>query len=180
MNLLETANKWKDLGVVTLIGKYVKELNRIKIIDEPREIRNTDTDESILKDGYDVLILEISDSPIFCIDVDNVNESIKKFHELLESNNTSIDHFIYEKTRNGGYHIYFRSSERYKNIMGKSYCGIGIDILMVGRIFTSPSSFNGKKYTFGKIKLEGLNSINDIGEIPEWLDELLCNPDYPI
>jgi hypothetical protein len=177
MNLLGTANKWRDLGISTSIGKYSKEISQVKIIKDIRSIENIDTEEILFNNGYNVLILEISKSNIFCIDIDNVDDSIKNFHNILDLNQSVLDDFFHEKTRNGGYHLYFRSKEKHRNIIGNFYSGIRIDILLTGRVFTSPSSFNWKSYSFGKIKPDDLKSINDIMEMPEWLDYILCNPD---
>jgi hypothetical protein len=98
----------------------------------------------------------------------------------MESNNCSIDDFVYEKTRNGGYHIYFYEEEKMPNILGRSYTGIHIDVLFRGFVFTAPSSFNGKQYTMGNRSVTELKTIEEMGSVPEWLDNLLTEPDPKI
>jgi hypothetical protein len=170
---LAYANKWKSLGVPVFLGKYKREMGKIKIVTEKIPLDTVNGKES----EYDVSCLRIGDSPIVCIDVDNFKSSIRLFDSLMKANNCSIDDFVHERTRNGGYHLYFYESDKIKNILGKTYKGIHIDILFKGFVFTFPSSFNGKQYIPGNRSVASIKTIEEMGSVPEWLDDLMCDPD---
>ena len=170
---LTYAHKWESLGVPVFLGKYKREMGKIKIVTEKVSMDLASGKES----EYDVSCLRIDSSPIVCIDVDNVKSSVSLFNSLMESNNCSIDDFVHERTRNGGYHIYFSEEEKIPNILGRIYKGIHIDILFRGFIFTFPSSFNGKQYIPGKRSVASIKTIEEMGSVPEWLDDLICEPD---
>lgn len=172
MNLLY-AHKWKSLGVPIFLGKYRSETGKTKIIKGKVPLDLIEDPKS----EYDVTCLRIDNSPIVCIDVDNVGSSLLLFNSLMKSNNCSIDDFVYEKTRNGGYHIYFHEEGKIPNIIGRSYTGIHIDVLFRGFVFTAPSSFNGKQYIMGNRSVTELKTIEEMGPVPEWLDNLLTEPD---
>jgi hypothetical protein len=163
---------WRILGVPVYKGKWMAEQAQKKITGSAKLL---ESGETIGK--TDLIYLNIDTVPIFCVDVDNIGDSIKRFHELLESNNDTLDNYVHEKTRHGGYHLFFHSEEKIKNIMHKDYQGIHIDVIFEGRLFTYPSSFVNLSYELGTKNIGEINSLADLGEIPEWLDDLLCQPD---
>jgi hypothetical protein len=61
--------------------------------------------------------------------------------------------------------------------MHKDYQGIHIDVIFEGRIFTYPSSFVNLSYELGTKNIGDISSLEELGEIPDWLDDLLCQPD---
>ena len=65
---LSYANKWESLGVSVFLGKYKREMGKIKIVAEKVSIDLARGNES----EYDVSCLRIDSSPVVCIDVDNV------------------------------------------------------------------------------------------------------------
>ena len=163
---------WRILGVQVYKGKWVAEQAQKKITGSAKML---EPGEPIGK--TDLIYLNIDTVPIFCVDVDNIGDSIKRFHELLEYNNDTLDNYVHEKTRHGGYHIFFYSEEKIKNIMHKDYQGIHIDVIFEGRIFTYPSSFADLSYELGTNNIGDINSLKELGKIPDWLDDLLCQPD---
>ncbi len=168
--------KWETLGVPVFLGKYKREMGKIKIVGEKTPIDLIDGNQS----EYDVSCLRIDKSPVVCIDVDNIKSSIALFNSLMESNNCSIEDFVHEKTRNGGYHLYFNEEGKIPNVIGRSYKGIHIDIIFRGFVFTFPSSFNGKQYIPGNRSVAELKTIEEMGPVPEWLDDLIAEPDPKI
>jgi hypothetical protein len=163
---------WRILGVPVYKGKWVAEKDQKKITGSANLLNQGDT---ISK--KDLIYLKLDDAPIFSIDIDNVGDSVEKFHRILELNNDKLDNYVYEKTRHGGYHLFFYTKEKIKNIMHKDYQGIHIDVIFNGRLFTYPSGFNGLEYELGTRNISDINSLEELGEIPGWLDDLLCQPD---
>ena len=170
MTLLETARIWKSLGVETFFYKFYGEHRQMKVYLSKKSLEEMEKDPD---PALDILAIRITESPLFCLDIDNLGDSISNFHALLEKNGSSIEDFIYEKTRNGGYHIYFYTEEICGNIMHHDFSGVHIDVIFRGNVFTSPTHFGGKGYNWGTRSLSSLNSLKDLGEIPVWLDDFL-------
>jgi hypothetical protein len=163
---------WRILGVPVYKSKLVAENAQKKITGFSKLLEQED-----IASKQDLIYLKIDDVPIFCVDIDNIDNSIKNFHRLLEVNGDTLDNYVHEKTRHGGYHIFFYSEEKIKNIMHKDYQGIHIDVIFEGRIFTYPSSFANLSYELGTKNIGGISSLEELREIPGWLDDLLCQPD---
>jgi len=163
---------WRILGVPVYKGKWRAEQAQKKITGSAKLL---ESGEPIVK--TDLIYLNIDTVPFFCIDVDNIGDSIKNFHRLLEVNGDTLDNYVHEKTRHGGYHIFFYSEEKIKNLMHKDYKGIHIDVIFDGRLFTYPSSFVKLSYELGTKNIGDISSLAELGEIPGWLDDLLCHPD---
>jgi hypothetical protein len=163
---------WRILGVPVYKSKWVAESKQKKITGSAQLLSQGD---SIHRN--DLIYLKLENVPVFCIDVDNLGDSIQKFHDLLKLNNDSLDNYVHERTRNGGYHLFFYSEEKIKNIMHKDYRGIHIDVIFSDRVFTYPSSFIDLSYELGTRNISDVDSLEELGPIPDWLDDLLCQPD---
>ena len=93
---------------------------------------------------------------------------------------TEKDHLLIQSCRPKDIELVFflcSLEEKIPNILGRIYKGIHIDILFRGFIFTFPSSFNGKQYIPGKKSVASIKTIEEMGSVPEWLDDLICEPD---
>jgi hypothetical protein len=173
MTRWETAKKWESLGVEIYFYTFRGEYKQLKTYSDRHTLSDFHDAESLEGSSCNIMALRLSDVPMFCLDIDNKEGSIKKFHEVLEKNGATIEDFWHEKTRNGGYHIYFYFEEKPGNLMKANFGGVQADVIFQGNVFTSPSLFGGKSYTWGSKALSQLNSLKDLGPIPEWLDDYL-------
>lgn len=159
---LSIPNHWKKLGVPIRFGNPLLERNQFKLVKSSES-----------SSGAKVFFIDITNSPLFVIDVDNVNQTVEKFNSLARSNG-GMDDLVWETSRNGGYHLFFHSREKHNNILHKSFNGLYIDVIFKGRIFTSPSSWDGKSYLPGERSILCLSSLDELPVLPEWIDDLLC------
>jgi len=173
---LTLARKWNSLGI-PVIGMYLHQINSgLKFASKVEDI-----DDDVLEGedpDYNCLALFISESNLICLDIANTKNSISLFHKFLKSNGLQISDFFYETTMNGGLHIYFQNEEFKKNTYRNNYNGISFDILCQGRIFTSPTSYGEQKYKFGSKNPLQLESIQEIGKIPECIKSLISEAHY--
>ncbi len=159
---LSIPNHWKKLGVPIGFGSPLLENNQFKLVKS-----------SVSSADAKVFFIDITKSPLFVIDVDNVNQTVERF-DLLARSNGGLDNLVWETSRNGGYHLFFHSEEKRNNILHKNFGGIYIDVIFKGRIFTSPSEWGGKRYLPGGKSIFSCSSITDLPALPEWIDNLLC------
>jgi hypothetical protein len=169
---LTLARKWNSLGI-PVMGMYLHQIDETLKFASKAE----DLDAELLEEGkekeYNCLALFISDTPMMCLDVDNVGESITLFHQLLKKNKADISDYFYETTVNGGLHLYFLNEGIRKNVFRNINEGICFDVLSQGRVFTSPTTVGDKKYRFGEKSPLQLNSIAQIGKMPDFLKDLI-------
>lgn len=73
-----------------------------------------------------------------------------------------------------GIHVYFRRKEipRIKSFKGLSDGDIRFDILNSGKAFTAPSKFKKWGYQWGKNTPFTISSLEEIPEVPEWLNDV--------
>ncbi len=86
-----------------------------------------------------------------------------------------MDSLFYEESLNRGIHIYFRALPGgIKKNHGALRSGdILFDILNTGRAFTAPSYLDERKYRWaGPINPFTINSIDEIEEVPVWIDTI--------
>jgi hypothetical protein len=159
---LSIPNHWEKLGIQIGFGNPILEGNQFKLVISSQNNKEAK-----------VFFLDITHSPVFVVDVDNIKDTVKKF-EYLSKSNGGLDNLVWERTRNGGYHLFFFSEEKHHNILHKSFNGLYIDVIFKGRIFTSPSEWGGKKYQHGGKSIFSCSSITDLPALPEWIDNLLC------
>jgi P4 family phage/plasmid primase-like protien len=91
------------------------------------------------------------------IDVDNKNDTIKKFDQIIDDNNIDTETLTL-KTMNDGYHYYYRPTKKQKKEFAKlQLCsldgymyGLHVDIKYNNQVFFGPSiiDYNDKKYTY--------------------------------
>ena len=169
---LSLAKKWNSLGV-PVIGMYLHQISsNLKFASKVEDLLGVDFDESEEKD-YNCLAIFISESNIFCLDINNIGDSIKSFHKYLELNNSKISDFLYEETMNGGLHVFFHNEGFKKNSYHNDSHGIMFDLLCQGRVFTSPTSYGEQKYTFGNKSPMDLKSVDQIGKMPKFIKALV-------
>lgn len=154
------SKRWTELGVPNSLLEIKKELG-IRKLGKTTETPN-------------FLSLKISDTPLVCLDIDAPESSIQSFMKILDQNGISINDLFYEKTRNNGYHFFFRGDKSGYNSFENVHLGVHYDFLTRGRVFTTPSSFKGRSYTFGEKTPFNINSLEEIPETPEWIKEFLC------
>ena len=124
---------------------------------------------SKIKSNPNFIYINITETNLFCLDIEGTTGSVEEFQFYLDSKGILLSDLFYEKTRNGGYHIYFRDHNKLrKNKFGQVKGRIIYDSLSTGRIFTTPSEFKNKKYTFGNKTPFDIESINEIPIIPNW------------
>lgn len=119
--------------------------------------------------GHNVGILCGNHSNVIIIDVDNRNNGINNWNEILDENFIlNIDTPIVQ-TPSGGIHYYFKWDKEldlYKSKLSKNNKKYdGIDILKTGKQVVFPGSqINGKKYVWVQSPLN-----TTIKKLPEWL-----------
>ena len=169
---LTLARKWNSLGI-PVMGMYLHQIDEnLKFASKAEDWDNNGLSEGQEKE-YNCLALFISDSPIMCLDIDNVGESIEKFNKFMKDNNLDLSNYLYETTVNGGLHIYFLNEGIKKNSFKNRVNGIHFDVLAQGRVFTSPTTIGEKKYMFGEKSPLQLNSLGQIGKMPNAIRELI-------
>ena len=112
--------------------------------------------------NYGVLTGKINN--IIIVDIDNKDDGLTKWEELIETHNEPLTYTI--KTGSGGYHYYFNYNDIIKNIIKLKIDGIsyGIDILTDGKFAVGAGSIHpktNKKYT--------ITNHAAISNMPEWL-----------
>lgn len=160
---LTIPNHWNKLGVPVFFGNPILESNQfkaIKTIQDPAEGQ--------------IVYLDITKVPVLVIDVDDIKGTASKF-EAYSRMHGGLEHLVWERTRNNGYHLFFYAEEKGPNILHKTFKGLHIDVLFKGRVFTSPSSWQGKDYVPGGKSILSIERLEELPVLPDWIDEILCN-----
>lgn len=166
--------RWQELGASIGLANFRSQRGKIKIIGESRRIEKNDPPDPSW-DEYNFLYIDLAKSGLCCFDIENIGNSVKVFKDRLSSAGKSLDSFFYERSMNGGVHIYFRS----EGISGKKNYGslrsgeIVFDALNKGRAFTSPSYFGDKRYEWGPINPFTIKSLDEIGKVPDWMNDII-------
>ncbi len=174
---LTLARKWNSLGV-PVIGMYLRQISEdLKFATKAEDLSEKELEGTDEKD-YNCLALFISKTNLICLDINNEDDSIPLFHEYLALNGSDISDFYYEKTMNGGLHLYFINQGFRKNLYKNDKDGIKFDLLCQGRVFTSPTSYGESSYSFGEKSPMQLNSVEQIGKMPEFLVRMVENSNH--
>lgn len=167
--LLESSEKWRRLGIETILIKVEAEHRSKKLYRQGIRLYEGIEIENI-PDDFNFLAIDLNDCEIFCLDIEGTPGSVENFYSLLEKRGIDHSGFVYENTMNKGLHIYFRKNGmRIKNEHFKRMEGIDFDVLTRRRAFTSPSSFNKKEYKWINDSFGRISSINDFPKFPESL-----------
>ena len=170
--IIEQAKKWKDIGIDSFSIKVECESGSKKLYRKSLKITEEMlTSPEILPEDFNFLGIFLKNSGIFCLDIEPINNSVNNFYSLLSERGIDPNSFLMEKSLNGGLHVYFRTDDlRIENKHFKFLHGINFDVLSNFRAFTSPSSFNGKKYEWIG---SHFNQAPDQIQIPKFPAELL-------
>jgi hypothetical protein len=173
---LALARKWRSLGI-PVMGMQLRQIDEdLKFAAKVEDLEEEELEISRSED-YNCLALFISDTPLMCLDVDNEGDSIPNFLDFLKANGSDISDFLYETTVNGSYHIYFLKDDEKSTIFKSHSDGINFDVLVNGRVFTSPTFIGTKKYRFGKRTPLQLRSLDEIGKMPDFIKSLVSKGD---
>ena len=175
-SILDAARKWRSIGVESMALKVEAEHRSKKLFK--KTIRLTDQildSHEDLNDEYNFLGIILQGSGLICLDVEaNTPESVPSFYKLLKDKEIDPESLLMEKSLNGGIHVYFRLGDlEIKTEHFKGISGINFDILTSLRAFTSPSSFNHKRYEWIGSGMSKINYKEDIQVFPESLYFLL-------
>lgn len=121
--------------------------------------------------------LRISGTGLACLDIDNLEGSVKNFEGIIYDQGINLSDYFVEKTLNGGYHIFFRIPKELKkrNLYGCKKLGVRFDLLYSGRVFTTPSSYESREYRFLNIDPFSIISIDQIQDYTDPLIQLFIN-----
>jgi len=171
---------WKRIGIDTCVCKVesvlgIKKLYKStkKITDEIRESsKNLSTD-------FNFLGVVLTNSSIMCLDIEGNIGSVESFINILTENGLDLKDFFYERTMNGGLHLYFRiiQEEKTKNQYKKNYRGVYFDVLFNGISFTYPSKYLDKSYSKLNKDILFIKSIDEIPYYPEEIKFLIEKSD---
>lgn len=169
---LTLARKWNSLGV-PVIGMYLHQISEdLKFATKAEDLSDKELEGADEKD-YNCLALFISKTNLICLDINNEDDSIELFHKHLRFYGADISDFYYEKTMNGGLHLYFINQGFKKNLYNNDYNGVKFDLLCQGRVFTSPTSYGDGSYSFGEKTPMQLTSVEQIGVMPVFLSRMV-------
>jgi hypothetical protein len=175
--MIKWGNRWYELGVTVCFGHVATEMGLLK----PNKVLFNSSDGN-LEEAYNIdtrldinfMAIRLSNTPIVCLDVEGKDGSDVNFIKFLEGHGVSLEDLFYEKTRNNGFHVYFRSNNKKFNSFKNFNKGVHFDVLCNGKVFTTPSCFRNKSYNFGCNNPFTINTIEDIPILPSWFDELSC------
>ena len=169
---LNLARKWNSLGVPVTGMRMNGSMGNLKLVEKIEDI-----DRNVLRSkrarDYNCLAIHITGSNMVCLDIDNIGDSIERFNEYLVSNGLDLSDFLYEKTMNGGLHLYFINEGVSRNRYAMRFQGIRFDLLSHGRVFTSPTQMGERCYQFGKKSPMELKSLSQIGKAPAAINALI-------
>jgi hypothetical protein len=171
--MIEHIQRWQELGVHIGLGKCEQQKGKIKFVRNSLRIKPGDLPDPVW-DDYNFLFIELAQSGLSCLDIEGTKNSVETFTSRLDQLGIHLSSLFYEKSLNNGLHIYFRSlSGGGKKNYGALRSGdILFDILNRGRAFTSPSHLGNKKYEWGEINPFTIQSLNDIQEVPDWINDV--------
>ena len=171
--LINYIQRWQELGVHIGLLKCDKQKGKIKFVNDTLRINPGDRLDDSWND-YNFLFIELAQSGICCLDIEGTKNSVETFTSRLDILGIPLNSLFYERSLNKGLHIYFRALEGVgKKNHGSLRSGdILFDILNVGRAFTSPSYLGNKKYQWGEINPFTIQSLDDIQEVPLWINDL--------
>jgi hypothetical protein len=173
IGILNYAKEWKRIGIEAKACKIDKLFGVKKLYKGSIKITDDCTEE--LLEECNFLGIELTNSPIICLDVEGDAGSVDEFMKILDVNYINIQDLLYETTLNNGLHLYFRldRSLKKRNQYKKIHNNLHFDVLYTGKSFTAPSRFNDKKYSELNKSIYNIKSIYDIPEFPESLNFLL-------
>lgn len=171
--ILNYIQRWQELGANIGAGKCDEQEGKIKFLKKSIRIVPSDP---LLPEWYEYnfLFIELGQSGLSCLDIEGTKNSVETFTSRLERLGISLESLFYEKSLNGGIHIYFRSlpGAGKKNYGPLKSGDILFDVLNKGRAFTSPSKLGEKEYKWGKINPFTIQSLQEIQEVPLWINDV--------
>ena len=170
--IIDFVLRWQMLGVKTYLTNCTGKIGNIK---HTKGLLEVDIEDPInpLWSTYNFIGIDLGDSGISCLDIEGTKNSVEEFKRRLESNKIDLDSLFWEKSMRG-IHVYFRRKDRahIKSFKGLSDGDIRFDILNSGKAFTTPSKFEKWEYKWGKNTPFTISSIEEIPEVPEWLNDV--------
>ena len=146
--LLEGGIFWYDKGAKVEFINVEKTFRTKKLYKESFPIDNRADLSDILELDYNFVSIVPDSLNLICLDVENMQGSIKKFNKILDDSSIDINDYYHEISMNGGYHIFFKNpGDIHKNTHRNVTEDILYDILVDGRCFMSPSKIGNKRYT---------------------------------
>ena len=175
--ILEHAKRWRSIGIDTVSIKVEGEHRSKKLYRKTLKISDEILNSpDMLSEDFNFLGISLRNSGIFCLDIEAINSSVDNFYSLLAEREIDPNSFLMETSLNGGLHAYFRTDDLIiENKHFKFLHGIHFDILTRFRVFTSPSTFSGKKYEWIGTHFDRISSLNQIPKFPEELHDLICD-----
>jgi hypothetical protein len=174
-SIIEYAKRWKAIGINTFSLKIEKEHGSKKLYRKAIKISDEMlVSPDMLHDDFNFLGIFLKNSGIFCLDVESIHNSVDNFYSLLVERGIDPNSFLMEKSLNGGLHAYFRTGDliiedKHFNILN----GIHFDILSNFRAFTSPSTFDDKRYEWIGTCFDNITGLDQIPVFPEELHDLI-------
>jgi len=174
--MINYISRWKYLGAALHILNCHHLRGQIKFVKDSIITR---PEESVKRKwaNFNFLGIDLSLTGISCLDIEGTKNSVPEFKERLKSCGIDLSDLFYENSLNNGLHIYFRKKPNAskKNYKGNKVGNVLFDILNTGRAFTSPSYFGEKKYQWGDMNPFTINSLEDIQEVPDWINQVFIN-----
>lgn len=172
-NIKPYIEKLLSLGIVPSVLKFKKEDGYKKLYKDPIKIKANNL-HSTNFDNYDFLAIELEESGLICLDIEDHYRSVEEFWNFLMEKRINTPLLFIEKSLNDGLHVYFRTGGGIPKSHWNKLGNIHYDIL-TKRAFTSPSSFGNKSYEWVYNDFNSLESIDDIPKIPPSMAEFLEN-----
>ncbi len=143
-----------------------------------QKFTSEDSTKHILTDKYNgVAMVTGSVSNIIVIDIDN----IKHWKQFLAENKKKEPKTVKAKTGSGGYHLYFKYDEKYKDIKSNTCCfgkKYDIDCRTNGGCIIMPPTNYFNKNTNENACYKWIRSIanNEPANFPKWMADLILKP----
>ncbi len=171
--MVDHIKRWQKLGVHLYIMRGHEQEGKTKIYTEVQGISPSDQIDPRWEE-LNFLAINLSKTPLVCLDVESTEGSVEDFMEILKRNNISVDSLFYETSLNGGLHIYFKAptNKAKSSHIGLSKGKIRFDILNTGKAFTEPSNIGNKRCKFGRMNPFSIKGLEEIQDIPEWVQDL--------
>lgn len=173
--IIHFSREWKSLGLEIMILKVELEHGSKKLYKIAKKITESEiANPDLISNEFNFLAIFLKNSGLMCLDIESIENSVDKFYSLLKKRQIDSSSFVMERSLNGGLHIYFRTPNfGIKTQHFKSIDGIKYDVLVDGRVFTAPSSFNRKKYEWIGSCFESKTKIEDFPIFPVDLYDFL-------